>query len=276
MSWLLWKGCSIRKVMPSPWFTKGLKETPGVFKLRAVLEPENGVFQFSSFSPSLNFRRNHQHYRPSSLIFSYCVSTASNGSKEETQLPSLIEQPGSFSSWHQECDQLCLVEECEDVTIRLFLRETCFLFLKYLKSRKTFIPNGSNSASEVQNEIVQNKMFMQGSDKNRHPIAVVFGGRHYYCNKKGGLEEFKRFVVFGLDKLCSKISRGQEKFVVIGDLQGWGYLCTDIRGYLAALAILQFLLKYHAVWGSMENNAVAREKRKQLLLMLCQHEAKKA
>ncbi|KAM0028833.1 putative 1-phosphatidylinositol 4-kinase [Helianthus debilis subsp. tardiflorus] len=32
---------------------------------------------------------------------------------------------------------------------------------------------------------------------------------------------------------------------------------------------------YHPVWGSLENNAAGREKRKQLLLMLCQHEAER-
>lgn len=31
--------------------------------------------------------------------------------------------------------------------------------------------------------------------------------------------------------------------------------------------------QYHPVWGQMENYAAGREKRKQLLLMLCQHEA---
>lgn len=31
--------------------------------------------------------------------------------------------------------------------------------------------------------------------------------------------------------------------------------------------------QYHPVWGQMENYAVGREKRRQLLLMLCQHEA---
>ncbi|KAI3759567.1 hypothetical protein L6452_07466 [Arctium lappa] len=136
-------------------------------------------------------------------------------------------------------------KECDDVTIRRFLRardldieKACAMFLKYLKWRKTFIPDGSIPVSEIHNEIAQNKMFMQGSDKNGRPIAVVFGGRHQ-CNKKGGLEEFKRFVVFGLEKLCSRMPLGQEKFVVIGDLQGWGYSCSDIRGYLAALAILQ-------------------------------------
>lgn len=33
--------------------------------------------------------------------------------------------------------------------------------------------------------------------------------------------------------------RGEEKFTAIGDLQGWGYSNCDIRGYLAALSILQ-------------------------------------
>lgn len=32
---------------------------------------------------------------------------------------------------------------------------------------------------------------------------------------------------------------GQEKFVSIADLEGWGYANSDIRGYLAALSILQ-------------------------------------
>ncbi|XP_076893610.1 CRAL-TRIO domain-containing protein YKL091C-like [Bidens hawaiensis] len=136
-------------------------------------------------------------------------------------------------------------KDYDDLTIRRFLRardldidKACTMFLKYLKWRKTFVPNGSIPVSDVQNEIAQNKMFMQGSDKIGRPITVVFGGRHF-CNKKGGIEEFKRFVVFGLDKLCSRIPQGQEKFVVIGDLQGWGYTCSDIRGYLAALSILQ-------------------------------------
>ncbi|KAI3521103.1 hypothetical protein L1887_10562 [Cichorium endivia] len=171
----------------------------------------------------------------------------------ETETVSLQNDNGSSQDEHKKILQMrTLLEkhdptskEYDDVTIRRFLRardldvdKACAMFLKYLKWRKTFIPEGSISVSEVQNEIAQNKMFMQGTDKNGRPIAVVFGGRHY-CNKKGGVEEFKRYVVFALDKLCSRIPPGQEKFVVIGDLQGWGYTCSDIRGYLAALSILQ-------------------------------------
>lgn len=46
---------------------------------------------------------------------------------------------------------------------------------------------------EIPNEIAQNKMFMQGVDKQGRPIAVVFGGRHIQ-NKIGGVEEFKRMT----------------------------------------------------------------------------------
>lgn len=36
-----------------------------------------------------------------------------------------------------------------------------------------------------------------------------------------------------------RMPKGEEKFVTIGDLQGWGYSNCDIRGYIAALSILQ-------------------------------------
>ncbi|KAI3684395.1 hypothetical protein L6452_33618 [Arctium lappa] len=136
-------------------------------------------------------------------------------------------------------------KECDDATMRRFLRardldidEASFMFLRYLRWRKMFLPNGSISESEVPNDIAQNKMFVQGTDKSGRPITVVFGGRHY-PNKTGGLEEFKRFVVFGLEKICSRMTRGQEKFVSINDLQGWGYSNCDIHGYHASLLILQ-------------------------------------
>ncbi|XP_021829347.1 CRAL-TRIO domain-containing protein YKL091C-like isoform X2 [Prunus avium] len=133
-------------------------------------------------------------------------------------------------------------KEVDDPTIRRFLRARDFdisqasaMFLKYLKWRRTFVPNGFISASEVPNQIAQNKMFLQGSDKKGRPIAVVLGNRHF----QDGLKEFKRFVVYGLDKTCARIPPGQEKFIAIGDLEGWGYSNSDIRGYLGALSILQ-------------------------------------
>ncbi|KAL0357679.1 UNVERIFIED_CONTAM: SEC14 cytosolic factor [Sesamum calycinum] len=47
------------------------------------------------------------------------------------------------------------------------------------------------------------------------------------------------FVTFTLDKICARMPSGHEKFTSIADLQGWGYANSDIRGYLAALSILQ-------------------------------------
>ncbi|KAK1413172.1 hypothetical protein QVD17_34942 [Tagetes erecta] len=136
-------------------------------------------------------------------------------------------------------------KEYDDLTIRRFLRardmdidKACSMFLNYLKWRKTFVPNGSICVSEIPNHIAQNKLFMQGNDKCGRQISVVFGGKHY-PNNSGGVEEFKRYVVFALERITSRMPAGQEKFVTIADIQGWGYSNSDIRGYLAALSILQ-------------------------------------
>ncbi|KAH7516817.1 hypothetical protein FEM48_Zijuj10G0174900 [Ziziphus jujuba var. spinosa] len=133
-------------------------------------------------------------------------------------------------------------KEEDDLMIRRFLRardqdieKASALFLKYLSWRRSFVPNGSISPSEIPDELSHNKLFMQGVDKTGRPIVVVFGARH----KAAKLDDFKRFVVFCLDKICSGMPRGQEKFVSIADLQGWGYSNSDVRGYLAALHILQ-------------------------------------
>ncbi|XP_044494256.1 CRAL-TRIO domain-containing protein YKL091C-like isoform X2 [Mangifera indica] len=134
-------------------------------------------------------------------------------------------------------------KDVDDLTLRRFLRardldveKGSAMFLKYMKWRRTFVPNGFISSSEIPNEIAQNKMFLQGFDKKGQPIGVVLGARHF--QNKGGLDEFKRFVVYILDKLCERTT-GEKKFVVIGDLKGWGYANTDLRAYLGALSILQ-------------------------------------
>ncbi|ONI29782.1 hypothetical protein PRUPE_1G214400 [Prunus persica] len=133
-------------------------------------------------------------------------------------------------------------KDVDDFMIRRFLRardldieKASTLFLKYLSWRKSFVPNGSISESEIPRELAHNKLFMQGLDKTGRPIVVVFGGRH----KRTKLEEFKRFVVYSLDKISARMPAGKEKFVSIADLEGWGYVNSDIRGYLAALSILQ-------------------------------------
>ncbi|KAL6567460.1 hypothetical protein OROGR_001128 [Orobanche gracilis] len=133
-------------------------------------------------------------------------------------------------------------KDVDDLMIRRFLRardldvdKTLAMLLKYLKWRREFVPNGFISPSEIRNDIAQSKLFMQGYDKTGRPIVVVFADRH----KPTTVEEFKRFVAFALDKICARMPSGHGKFMAIADLDGWGYANSDIRGYLAALSILQ-------------------------------------
>ncbi|KAK8497414.1 hypothetical protein V6N12_016934 [Hibiscus sabdariffa] len=135
-------------------------------------------------------------------------------------------------------------KEADDSTLRRFLRsrdldveKASNMFLKYLNWKRTFVPNGSISPTEIRHELEQNKMFLQGSDKKGRPMAVVLASRHF--QHEGGVEEFKRFVVYLFDKIFTRMPPGQEKFIVIGDLKGWGYANSDIRAYLAALSLVQ-------------------------------------
>ncbi|XP_059633419.1 uncharacterized protein LOC132276150 [Cornus florida] len=135
-------------------------------------------------------------------------------------------------------------KEVDDLMIRRFLRardldveKASSLLLKYLSWRRAFVPNGSISASQISNQLADKKIFMQGVDKMERPIVVAFGSKHKPT--KGNLEEIKRFAVYALDKICARMPRGQEKFIGVVELEGWGYSNSDIRGYLAALSILQ-------------------------------------
>ncbi|KAI4352215.1 hypothetical protein L6164_006488 [Bauhinia variegata] len=135
-------------------------------------------------------------------------------------------------------------KEADDAMIRRFLR-ACNLdvekasakFLKYLKWRRSFVPNGSISESEIANELAQQKLFMQGFNKKGQPISVSFGAKHF--QNKNDPDEFKRLMVYSYDKLCARTPPGQEKFVLISDLKGWKYANSDLRGHISSLTILQ-------------------------------------
>nr|KJB19737.1 hypothetical protein B456_003G117000 [Gossypium raimondii] len=132
-------------------------------------------------------------------------------------------------------------KEVEDGALRRFLRardldveKASNMFLKYLNWKRNFVPNGSISPSEIRHEIQQNKMFLQGWDKKGRPIALLLAARHF--QHEGGVDEFKLYL---FDKIITRMPPGQEKFIVIGDLKGWGYANSDIRAYLAALSLVQ-------------------------------------
>lgn len=64
------------------------------------------------------------------------------------------------------------------------------MFLKYLSWRRSAIPNGFISPSEISTNLSHNKLFMQGVDKKGRPIIVGYGNRH----KQGNIEEFIRML----------------------------------------------------------------------------------
>ncbi|KAG9446511.1 hypothetical protein H6P81_012639 [Aristolochia fimbriata] len=158
---------------------------------------------------------------------------------------------GSDAEWNKVRLMRAFVEredpaskDVDDLMLRRFLRardldieKASNMFLKYLKWRRAALPNGSMSDLEIPNQLAEKKMFMQGIDKKGRRIGVVFGAKHRAYSRD--LEEFKRFVVYVLEKLCASTPTGQEKFIAIADLKGWGLSNCDIRAYLAALDILQ-------------------------------------
>lgn len=79
------------------------------------------------------------------------------------------------------------------------------MFLKYLKWRRTFVPNGFISEAEIQYDLSHNKMFLGGFDKQGRPINIVFGARHFQNPKQGGPDEFKRMIFLILDALLTFI-----------------------------------------------------------------------
>lgn len=99
------------------------------------------------------------------------------------------------------------------------------------------MPLGRIQESDIANELEKQKMFFQGVDKKGCPITVILARRHERHDRN--LEEFKRGIVYGLDKALSRLSGEQEKFVIISDFTEYTYKNVDLRGYLAALEILQ-------------------------------------
>lgn len=67
------------------------------------------------------------------------------------------------------------------------------MFLKYLKWKRSFVPNGYISPSEIAEDIAQDKVFTQGLDKKGRPIVVAFAAKHF--QSKNGADGFKRMFL---------------------------------------------------------------------------------
>ncbi|GMN45185.1 hypothetical protein TIFTF001_014367 [Ficus carica] len=136
-----------------------------------------------------------------------------NQEQERTEKPEEEEKNGKISEMDEieksKVDSMRILiqkedpsfKEVDDFTLRRFLRarnldieKASKMFLKYVRWRRSFLANGAISASEVPNEIAQNKFFMQGFDKKGRPIAVLLGARH----KQAKLDEFKHIMGDGM------------------------------------------------------------------------------
>lgn len=91
-------------------------------------------------------------------------------------------------------------QEENDLMMRRFLRarsldveKASAMFLKYLKWKRSFVPNGCISPSEIAEDIAQDKVFTQGLDKKGRPIVVTFAAKHF--QSKNGADGFKRMFL---------------------------------------------------------------------------------
>ncbi|KAH7297746.1 hypothetical protein KP509_25G010200 [Ceratopteris richardii] len=81
------------------------------------------------------------------------------------------------------------------------------------------------------------KLLLQGQDKFGCSVVILLTARHAAYERY--LEEIKRLFVYTFDKAAASNSNRRTKFVIIGDLKGYGLKNMDIRGYLTVFEILQ-------------------------------------
>ncbi|PIA32853.1 hypothetical protein AQUCO_04300052v1 [Aquilegia coerulea] len=121
-------------------------------------------------------------------------------------------ETSSKTNQHKLCLMRSFVEkqdptskEVDDHVLNRFLRyrkldvdKATDSFLKYRKWKRVVAPNGTISESEIQNELSQKKLFMQGFDMKGRPVAVGFYGRHVPVNGKEGLalDELNRKLIY--------------------------------------------------------------------------------
>ncbi|KAF0906175.1 hypothetical protein E2562_009197 [Oryza meyeriana var. granulata] len=176
-----------------------------------------------------------------------------DGAGDVTEWKKVAELRAVVEAQDPACKCVCVQEE-DDYQLRRFLRardhnvgKASAMVLKYLQWKRELKPGGrAITDDEVRGELAQEKLYMQGYDRQGRPLVYLFGARHFPARRD--LDEFKRYVVYVLDRTCARLAVAgsgnggghQEKFAAVADLQGWGYYANcDIRAYVAALEIMQ-------------------------------------
>uniref|UniRef100_A0A9I9DD85 CRAL-TRIO domain-containing protein n=1 Tax=Cucumis melo TaxID=3656 RepID=A0A9I9DD85_CUCME len=114
------------------------------------------------------------------------------------------------------------------------------MFVQWQKWRDTMVPNGRIDESEIEDELGTKKMFLQGLSKNGHAVLFLKGSKHFPAKDQ---VQFKKYVVYSLDKTISSAFKGREigneKLIGILDLQQISYKNIDPRGLITGFQLLQ-------------------------------------
>ncbi|CAN0877103.1 Sec14 cytosolic factor [Linum grandiflorum] len=114
------------------------------------------------------------------------------------------------------------------------------MFVQWRKWRESFVPDGFISDSEVPDELVMEKVFLQGLTTDGYPLVIVKASKH--CPSKDQLQ-FKKFIVHLLDKTIASSFKGREigneKLVAMLDMQQLAYKNVDARGLITGFQFLQ-------------------------------------
>ncbi|KAM0016865.1 putative CRAL-TRIO lipid binding domain, CRAL/TRIO domain superfamily [Helianthus debilis subsp. tardiflorus] len=114
------------------------------------------------------------------------------------------------------------------------------MFVTWQKWRASFVPLGFIPDSEVIDQLESKKIYLQGLSKDGYPVMVAKACKHYPAKDQ---PQFKRFVVHLLDKVIARGFKGKEigneKLIVVLDLDQLGYKNVDARGFIIGFQFLQ-------------------------------------
>ncbi|XP_038893280.1 CRAL-TRIO domain-containing protein YKL091C-like isoform X2 [Benincasa hispida] len=150
------------------------------------------------------------------------------------QMRRLVEKNGVSAEYGDPTMMRFLVARSMDV------EKAAKMFVQWQKWRDTMVPNGRIVESEVEDELGTRKMYLQGLSKNGHAVLFLKGNKHFPAKDQ---VQFKKYVVYSLDKTISSAFKGREigneKLIGILDLQQISYKNIDPRGLITGFQFLQ-------------------------------------
>ncbi|KAK4423377.1 Phosphatidylinositol/phosphatidylcholine transfer protein SFH13 [Sesamum alatum] len=138
-------------------------------------------------------------------------------------------------------------QRCRDLTLMRFLiarsmdiDKAAKMFVQWQKWRTSFVPLDYIPESEIADELSAEKMYLQGLSRKGFPVLLVKVNKHFPAKDQ---LQFKKFVVYILDKTIASAFRGKEmgdeKLIGVLDLQQLSYKNIDARGLITGFQFLQ-------------------------------------